>query len=87
MGNEKYDETAASMIGMLKYGAGLPFHRIEKLQGNMGVPMPRTTQWELVERASGLLDPVHQAMIDQAAQGELLHNDDTTAKILEYFAG
>jgi hypothetical protein len=49
--------------------------------------MPRATQWELVERASGLLDPVHQAMIDQAAQGELLHNDDTTAKILEYFAG
>jgi transposase len=87
VGNEKYDETAASMIGMLKYGAGLPFHRIEKLQGNMGIPMPRTTQWELVERASGLLDPVHQAMIDQAAQGELLHNDDTTAKILEYFAG
>jgi transposase len=87
VGNEKYDETAASMIGMLKYGAGLPFHRIEKLQGNMGIPMPRATQWELVERASGLLDPVHQAMIDQAAQGELLHNDDTTAKILEYFAG
>jgi transposase len=86
VGNEKYDETAASMVGMLKYGAGLPFHRIEKLQGNMGIPMPRTTQWELVERASGLLDPVHQAMIDQAAQGELLHNDDTTAKILEYFA-
>jgi transposase len=87
VGNEKYDETAASMVGMLKYGAGLPFHRIEKLQGNMGIPMPRATQWELVERASGLLDPVHQAMIDQAAQGELLHNDDTTAKILEYFAG
>ena len=86
VGNEKYDETAASMVGMLKYGAGMPFHRIEKLQANMGIPMPRTTQWELVERASGLLDPVHQAMIDRAAQGELLHNDDTTAKILEYFA-
>jgi transposase len=86
VGNEKYDETAASMVGMLKYGAGMPFHRIEKLQANLGIPMPRTTQWELVERASGLLDPVHQAMIDQAAQGELLHNDDTTAKILEYFA-
>ncbi len=86
VGNEKYDETAASMVGMLKYGAGMPFHRIEKLHANLGIPMPRTTQWELVERASGLLDPVHQAMIDRAAQGELLHNDDTTAKILEYFA-
>jgi hypothetical protein len=83
VGNEKYDETAT----MLKYGAGMPFHRIEKLQANMGIPMPRATQWKLVERASMLLDPVHQAMIDRAAQGELLHNDDTTAKILEYFAG
>lgn len=87
VGNEKYDETAPSMIGMLKYGAGMPFNRIERLQAGMGIPMPAATQWELVERASVLLDPAHQAMIDQAAQGELLHNDDTTAKILEYFAG
>lgn len=87
VGNEKYDETAPSMIGMLKYGAGMPFNRIERLQSGMGIPMPAATQWELVERASVLLDPAHQAMIDQAAQGELLHNDDTTAKILEYFAG
>ena len=87
MGNEKYDETAASMIGMLKYGAGLPFNRIEKLQASMGIPMPAATQWEVVERASGLLEPVHEALLDEAAQGELLHNDDTTAKILEYFAG
>lgn len=87
VGNEKYDETAPSMIGMLKYGAGMPFNRIERLQAGMGIPMPAATQWELVERASVLLDPAHESMIDQAAQGELLHNDDTTAKILEYFAG
>jgi len=87
VGNEKYDETASSMIGMLKYGAGMPFNRIEKLQGGMGIPMPAATQWELVERASLRLAPVHEAMIDVGAQGELLHNDDTTAKILEYFAG
>jgi transposase len=86
VGNEKYDETASSMIGMLKYGAGMPFNRIEKLQAGMGIPMPAATQWELVERASLRLAPVHEAMIDRAAQGELLHNDDTTAKILEYFA-
>jgi transposase len=87
VGNEKYDETAASMVGMLKYGAGTPFNRIERLQAGLGIPMPAATQWELVERASVLLEPVHEAIIDQAAQGELLHNDDTIAKILEYFAG
>jgi hypothetical protein len=86
VGHEKYDETAASMVGLLKYGAGMPFNRIEKLQGNLGIPLPAATQWEVVERAAGLLMPAHQELIDQAAQGELLHNDDTTAKILELMA-
>jgi len=83
VGNEKYDETATSMIGLLKYGAGMPFFRIEKLQGGMGIPLPAATQWELVEGAAVLLEPAHEELINQAAQGELLHNDDTTARILE----
>lgn len=52
VGRQKYDETVASMIGLLKYGAGLPFNRIEKLQQGMGIPLPAATQWELVERAA-----------------------------------
>ena len=27
------------MIGLLKYGSGMPFHREEKLQGSMGLPL------------------------------------------------
>jgi transposase len=83
VGKEKYDETATSMVGLLKYGCGLPFYRIEKLQQNMGIPLPATTQWELVREGSELLAPVHEELIHQAAQGEVLHNDDTTAKVLE----
>jgi transposase len=40
VGPEKYDATASSMVGLLKYGAGLPFNRIEKLQAGMGIPLP-----------------------------------------------
>ena len=29
-GPEKYDETAAAMIAQLKYGSGVPFHRLEQ---------------------------------------------------------
>jgi len=29
------------MVGLLKYGAGLPFNRIEKLQSSMGIPLPQ----------------------------------------------
>ena len=82
-GAEKYDETAASMIGLLRYGAGLPFNRIAKLEQGLGIPLPAATQWEVVERAAGLLAPAHEELIRQAAQGEVLHNDDTTMKILE----
>ncbi len=83
MGEAKYDETAASMIGLLKYGCGLPFTRLEKLETSLGIPLPAGTQWEVVERAADLLTPAHDELVRQAAQGTVLHNDDTTAKILE----
>jgi transposase len=86
VGDEKYDETAAAMVGLLKYGAGTPFNRIEKLQAGLGIPMPAATQWELVEGAAQVMAPAHEALIDQAAQGDLLHNDDTNAMILELSA-
>ena len=85
-GEEKYDETAVSMIGCLKYGAGFPFHRLEKLEKNLGIPLPAATQWDLVKEASERIKPVYHALIDEAAQGEVLHNDDTPMKILELMA-
>jgi transposase len=83
VGETKYDATAGSMIGLLKYGSGLPFNRLEGLQGDLGVPLPASTQWDVVEAVAGSLAPVLDELIRQAAQGEVLHNDDTTVKILE----
>jgi len=71
------------MVALLKYGCGLPFTRIEKLQRHLGIPLPAPTQWGLVEHAATLVAPAHRELVHQAAQGEVLHNDDTTAKILE----
>jgi transposase len=83
VGDTKYDETAAAMIALLKYGTGLPFNRIERLQRGFGVPLPASTQWELVEKAAALLAPAYAELIRQAAQGRVLYNDDTTMKVLE----
>ena len=83
VGGPKYDETAAAMIGLLKYGAGIPFHRLEKLEGSLGIPLPAATQWEVVAGAAGTLGPAHEELIRQAAQGEVVYNDDTTMKILQ----
>jgi transposase len=82
-GPRKYDATAGGMIALLKYGSGLPFNRLEGLQGDLGVPLPASTQWDIVEALAGSLAAVLDELIRQAAQGEVLHNDDTTVKILE----
>ena len=83
IGEDKYDHTVASMIGLLKYGSGLPFNRLERLQGNCVIPLAASTQWDIVHAAASLLTPAYEELIRQAAQGEVLHNDDTTVRILE----
>jgi len=83
IGSDKYDAESSSMIALLKYGSGLPFNRLARLQGSLGIPLPAVTQWEIVEDSADTLEPVFEQMIYQAAQGRLLHNDDTTMKVLE----
>ena len=83
VGPEKYDATATSMVGLLKYGAGLPFNRIETLQAGMGIPLPAATQWDLVRKAAPVLAPAHAELLHQAAQAPVLYNDDTTMKVLQ----
>jgi transposase len=82
IGPAKYDATVASMIALLKYGSGLPFNRLEGLQGSLGIPLPASTQWDIVSDAAHAMEPIYKELIRQAAQGELLHNDDTTMRIL-----
>jgi hypothetical protein len=81
---EKYDETAVSMIALMKYGTGFPFKRMERLESHFGIPLPAATQWELVAAGAASLAPVWDELIRQAAQGEVVHNDDTSMKILRF---
>lgn len=83
VGPAKWDEAAASMVGLLKYGTGMPFHRLEQLQKSLGIPLPASTQWEMVKEAAEGIEPAWEELVREAAQGEVLHNDDTTAVILE----
>ena len=39
-GTDKYDTTAVAMIALLKYGTGVPFNRMERLEGQLGIPLP-----------------------------------------------
>jgi transposase len=82
VGEDKYDNSAAAMIALLKYGCGMPFNRLERLEKDLGIPLPSSTQWEVAYRLALNLAPIYTELIRQAAQGEVLHNDDTTARIL-----
>jgi len=82
-GKKKYDETAVSMIALLKYGNGLPFHRLARLEGNLGIPLPASTQWDVVAKASGRgCVPAYEELVRTGAQGDLVLHDDTTMKVL-----
>lgn len=82
VGEKKYDETAASMIAMLRYGSGFPWNRLEGLQENLGIPLPAATQCEIVQGAAAQIQPAMDELIRQAAQDDVVHNDDTSMRVL-----
>jgi len=82
VGDEKYDATTGAMVGLLKYGSGVPFHRLEQLQANVHIPLPASTQWEIVAAMATRIRPVLSELIRQAAQGDVLYNDDTDMTVL-----
>jgi transposase len=87
VGPEKYDASAASMIALLKYGNGMPFHRLAALQDNLEMPLPASTQWEILADTATVLPPAFDELLAHAAQGEVLHNDDTSMTVLGLTAG
>jgi transposase len=74
---QKYDPTVGSIIALLKYGNGMPFHRQETLQGNVGIPLSDSTQWDIVNAQAKRAEPAWQELVRQAAQGDVVHNDDS----------
>jgi len=79
---EEKKEGTSSCCSLLRYGSGVPFKRLERLERNLGIPLPTATQWGVVEKAALGLRAAYDEFIRQAALGEVLHNDDTGMRIL-----
>ncbi len=62
VGSAKCDATAGSMIGHLKYGSGLPFNRLEGRQGYLEIPLPASTQWDIVQAVATNLTPAFEEL-------------------------
>lgn len=85
-GSEKYDVSVAAVVALTSYGAGMPFYRTGRLQESMGIPMPPGNQWNQIEARIAGPEAAHAELIRIAAQGDLMHNDDTTSRVLELSA-
>jgi len=80
---EKYAPSAIAMMAILRYGSGLPLYRLAVLQKSLGIPLSASTQWHVVSKAAPRFAPVYAELVRQAAQGGVIHNDDTTMRVLE----
>jgi len=79
----KYSESAVSMIALLSYGMGMPWYRLGLLQGYLNIPVPPSTQWEVVEQRYGMVKPAYRELCRLGANGSVQHSDDTYMRILE----
>src|ERR1700690_406166 len=68
VGEKKYDQTAASMIALFRYGNGFPWNRLAGLEASLGIPLPVATQCEIVAETAVLLQPAFDELVRQAAQ-------------------
>jgi hypothetical protein len=67
---------------LLRYGSGFPWYRLEGLQENLGIPLPVATQCEIVKETAAQIQPAGDELIRQAAQDDVVHNDDTSMRVL-----
>jgi transposase len=83
-GVEKYAPNVAPMLAVLRYGFGMPMNRMVDLQNMLEVPLPLGTQWGLIKACYDEIGAVIGAeLVKQAATGSVLHNDDTTGRVLD----
>jgi len=52
------------------------------LQEKQEIPLPASTQWGIMKETAERLEPALEELIRQAAQGEVVYNDDTGMKVL-----
>jgi hypothetical protein len=80
--NKKYDENFVSMLMINKYFISVPFYRQDRLQNYLGIPLPSSTQWDLMYEHKPMLKALYGAFLVDAANGIGISYDDTSVKIL-----
>jgi hypothetical protein len=72
-----------AQVLLAKYCDHLPLYRQSAIYARSGVELERSTPAEWVGKAALLLDPLAQAIGDQARSGSVLHADNTPVPVLD----
>ena len=81
-GDATYHPSARAALALSRYFLSVPFYRLETYQAMVGVPAPDATQWDQVEGVADSAYMVFEHLVNLAAQGELIFQDDTPVRIL-----
>lgn len=81
-GQRHFEPSAKSMMAILRYGCGMPLYRLSRLQANLGIPVAVSTLWDKIKEASASVICILETLRQLAAQGHIIHHDDTGMKIL-----
>lgn len=82
VGDKKYDATFIAMLMINKYFMSVPLYRQDRLQNYLGIPLPASTQWDLMAKHQPMLKALYKAIAQDAANGLALCYDDTSVKIM-----
>src|SRR5262245_58627054 len=81
-GTEKYSARARAVLARARYYLGLPWHRLKGFQALVGVPVPDATPWDQGEIVGDWTHPIFKWLEKEAAQGEVIFQDDTPGRVL-----
>ncbi len=80
---EKYTASAKSTLAILHNYMGNTYYGLERLQANLGMPIPASTQYEMTESMMSPMYPIFEHFKELAANCKIMGQDDTHMKILE----
>lgn len=81
--SSKYTAATKAVLAYLHYGMGLTYYGIERMQLTQGVPIPQSTQSELVASAAGSVFAITNHLQSVARESDLVIQDDTGVRIIE----
>jgi transposase len=80
-GEDTYSTRARAVLAIGRYSLGLPLYRLQSYQAMLGGPVADATQWDQIEPVGDCSYRVCEVLERLAAQGELIHPDDTSGRI------